>query len=202
MTPQGRNDTRAPTSSDLGFPPEIAESGLELLHGDAFKKGTTQTTPPPPALAASREQVFTQICSKSLHQASRARVAVDLNHRTLRSHRPDQICPEGKAHMAPTQPPGPPCRQGPEAPGPPPRAAALPPTRPRTASTAASRRRRAPTRSEPKRPDPPPKRSAAAPPPRGREEGAAAPWGRRPSIQCHRAVEEAGGPDPCRRAAP
>ena len=29
-------------SSDLGFPPEVAESGLELLHGDAFKKGTTQ----------------------------------------------------------------------------------------------------------------------------------------------------------------
>ena len=38
-------------SSDLGFPPEVAESGLELLHGDAFKKGTTQIAPPPPALA-------------------------------------------------------------------------------------------------------------------------------------------------------
>ena len=25
-------------------------------------------------------------------------------------HRPDQICPEGKPHMAPTQPPGSPCR--------------------------------------------------------------------------------------------
>ena len=30
---------------------EVAESGLELLHGDAFKKGTTQIAPPPPALA-------------------------------------------------------------------------------------------------------------------------------------------------------
>ena len=38
-------------SSDLGFPLEVAESGLELLHGDAFKKGTTQIAPPPPALA-------------------------------------------------------------------------------------------------------------------------------------------------------
>ena len=33
------------------FPPEVEESGLELLHGDAFKKGTTQIVSPPPALA-------------------------------------------------------------------------------------------------------------------------------------------------------
>uniref|UniRef100_A0A8R7R4J6 Uncharacterized protein n=1 Tax=Triticum urartu TaxID=4572 RepID=A0A8R7R4J6_TRIUA len=31
--------------------------------------------PPPPALAVSRKQVFTWICSKDLHQASRARIA-------------------------------------------------------------------------------------------------------------------------------
>ena len=37
----------------LGFPLEVAESGLELLHGDAFKKGTTQIAPPPPALAGA-----------------------------------------------------------------------------------------------------------------------------------------------------
>ena len=34
--------------------PEVAESGLELLHGDAFKKGTTQIALPPPALAEAQ----------------------------------------------------------------------------------------------------------------------------------------------------
>ena len=29
-------------STDLGFPPEVADRGLELLHGDAFKKVMTQ----------------------------------------------------------------------------------------------------------------------------------------------------------------
>ena len=41
-------------STDLGFPPEVADRGLELLHGDAFKKVMTQQG----AMASSRAQGF------------------------------------------------------------------------------------------------------------------------------------------------
>jgi hypothetical protein len=42
--PRGKRHQSAAVirSTDLGFPPEVAERGLELLHGDAFKKVTTQ----------------------------------------------------------------------------------------------------------------------------------------------------------------
>ena len=43
-------------SSDIGFPPKVAESGLELFHGDAFKKGTMHIAPPPPALAVAESK--------------------------------------------------------------------------------------------------------------------------------------------------
>ena len=35
-----QNSAAVIRSTDLGFPPEIADGGLELLLGDAFKKGT------------------------------------------------------------------------------------------------------------------------------------------------------------------
>ena len=59
MTPPGgKRHQRAAVirSTDLGFPPEVAESGLELLHDDAFRKGTTQTASPSPALAIANSR--------------------------------------------------------------------------------------------------------------------------------------------------
>ena len=45
-------------STDLGFPPEVADRGLELLYDNAFKKQRHRRVPPSPALATSREQGF------------------------------------------------------------------------------------------------------------------------------------------------
>ena len=58
MPPRGKRHHRAVVipSTDLGFPPEVAESGFELLHGDAFRKETTQTASPSPALAIAKSR--------------------------------------------------------------------------------------------------------------------------------------------------
>ena len=68
------NNAAVIRSTDLGFPPEVADSGLELLNSDAFNKGTTPNSAAIAGLGSSREQVFTQICSNGLHQASCARI--------------------------------------------------------------------------------------------------------------------------------
>ena len=48
---------------------------LKLSSAMPSRRECRKIAPPPPALAVSRKQVFTQICSKDLHQASRARIA-------------------------------------------------------------------------------------------------------------------------------
>ena len=68
-------------SIDLGFPPEVADSDQKLLNNDAFNKGTTPNSAAIAGLGSSREQVFTQICSNGLHQASCARI---VHHRSRR----------------------------------------------------------------------------------------------------------------------
>ena len=68
-----------------------------------------KTTPPPLALAVSRKQVFTRICSKDLHQASHAQIAaisagdwtMDPSRRRLIGH--------GTTTVPKPAPSGPPC---------------------------------------------------------------------------------------------
>ena len=80
------NNAAVIRSTDLGFPPEVADSGLELLNSDAFNKGMTPKSAAIASLGNSREQVFTQIYSNGLHQASCARI---VHHRPPR--RPSRV---------------------------------------------------------------------------------------------------------------
>ena len=78
------NNAAVIRSTDLGFPPEVADSGLELLNSDAFNKGTTPNSAAIAGLGSSREWVFTQICSNGLHQASCAWIVHHRGRRVAR----------------------------------------------------------------------------------------------------------------------
>ena len=78
------NNAAVIRSTDLGFPPEVADSGLKLLNSDAFNKGTTPNSAAIAGLGSNRKQVFTQIYSNGLHQASCARIVHHRGRRVAR----------------------------------------------------------------------------------------------------------------------
>ena len=58
--------------------PEVTESDLELLHGDAFKKGTTQTVPPPPAFAVVKSKFSLIFVRRNFISCARATASCDV----------------------------------------------------------------------------------------------------------------------------
>ena len=105
---EGHKNATVFRSTNLGFPAEVADSDLETLSAMASRRECRKIAPPPLALA-SRKQVFTRICSKDLHQASRARIAaisagdwtMDPGRRRLTGH--------GTTAVPKPAPSGPPC---------------------------------------------------------------------------------------------
>src|SRR4051812_36966020 len=87
-------------STDLGFPPEVAESDLELLHGDAFKKGTTQTAPPSPAFAVVKSKFSLRSVRRNFISCTGRRVLRRPRERDpmIRRHRRRQKDPPPDRH--------------------------------------------------------------------------------------------------------